>query len=701
MSRGWFRLATLSGLFVVSLSAHAATVSTTELDVARTAGDPPLSSVSFPIQARSDQSLSGAELRLTMGGGALSGVRGLEVRVGSERVALVSPSELNQAGTTRAISIAHPPDRSQLTLRLLADAGGTCAILPAGAWSVIRTAELVTESRPLPLPDDLALLPLPFVDRGHDADATVPFVFAAPPSEDLLRQAGLVAGWFGIEVGIPLRFSTSLGALPDESAVVLLDSAVAAKSLGIPEPDGPSAQMVDHPRFPGSNVKLLLLSGRTPEELETAVRGLAGRTVPLAGRRVHFDRRPYAAASQPDDAPRWIPNGFVPFERYPDNGKLQLTGTSPGSIDVKFRIAPDTWTWPAEYVRLELGYAVSTTTGASPPELDVEVNDRFVARLPTPPSRDTSWTTIPVRADLLRGFNALRVHVRYPGVDACSASAEEASVTLSPASGFHLDSADHFASLPDVSLFVHDGFPFTRIADLGETAVVLPDLPDPTEISTLLSVLAHFARVTGMPGTRLTVLSAQDALAHPGLDKDLLLVGLPGDNPLLRRWADHMPLVPGPAGAIVQMPAESTAVLRVLTGHLGRSELHRAAAVASETHSLSAVMGWESTLKAGRSVIALTATSLQDMPAMSDVSGFADARSRAGDLLIASGARRRMFRIGPSYDAGQLRVWSRARWSMASHWLVLFPGLFAGAFLLSGPVRRRLDQTIRQRLHGA
>jgi hypothetical protein len=112
-------------------------------------------------------------------------------------------------------------------------------------------------------------------------------------------------------------------------------------------------------------------------------------------------------------------------------------------------------------------------------------------------------------------------------------------------------------------------------------------------------------------------------------------------------------------------------------------------------------MGWESTLKAGRSVIALTATSLQDMPAMSDVSGFADARSRAGDLLIASGARRRMFRIGPSYDAGQLRVWSRARWSMASHWLVLFPGLFAGAFLLSGPVRRRLDQTIRQRLHGA
>jgi cellulose synthase (UDP-forming) len=40
-----------------------------------------------------------------------------------------------------------------------------------------------------------------------------------------------------------------------------------------------------------------------------------------------------------------------------------------------------------------------------------------------------------------------------------------------------LSTAYHFTSLPNLAFFVNSGFPFTRLADLSETAVVSPQQP--------------------------------------------------------------------------------------------------------------------------------------------------------------------------------------------------------------------------------
>ncbi len=50
----------------------------------------------------------------------------------------------------------------------------------------------------------------------------------------------------------------------------------------------------------------------------------------------------------------------------------------------------------------------------------------------------------------------------------------------------YLDIRDipHWAVMPNLELFSNAGYPFTRRADLTDTAVVLPDTPGPEEIET-------------------------------------------------------------------------------------------------------------------------------------------------------------------------------------------------------------------------
>ena len=63
----------------------------------------------------------------------------------------------------------------------------------------------------------------------------------------------------------------------------------------------------------------------------------------------------------------------------------------------------------------------------------------------------------------------------------------------------------------EIETFVNAGFPFTRLADLSETTVVLPATPTETEIETFVTLMGHFSRQTGFPTLRVTV-SGVDAL---------------------------------------------------------------------------------------------------------------------------------------------------------------------------------------------
>ena len=57
----------------------------------------------------------------------------------------------------------------------------------------------------------------------------------------------------------------------------------------------------------------------------------------------------------------------------------------------------------------------------------------------------------------------------------------------------------HWHQMPDLEVFSNAGYPFTRKADLADTAVVLPDIPTVDEIEMYLTMMGHFGAQTGYP----------------------------------------------------------------------------------------------------------------------------------------------------------------------------------------------------------
>jgi cellulose synthase (UDP-forming) len=55
--------------------------------------------------------------------------------------------------------------------------------------------------------------------------------------------------------------------------------------------------------------------------------------------------------------------------------------------------------------------------------------------------------------------------------------------------------------LPNLSFFASSGFPYTRMADLSGTAVVLPERPNAVEISAFLELVGRLSSQVGHPAT--------------------------------------------------------------------------------------------------------------------------------------------------------------------------------------------------------
>lgn len=677
------RLATLASALLAAAAAHAERF--VELGPTRAQRDSGAASLEFPFSARADEELTGAAVRVAFSGA----VEAVEVLVNDERVAFLSGNAVPAADIPVPRKLL--ADRNTLSLRLR-DRQGRC-VARASGWSALKSVGVVVAANPVSLPDELALLPLPFFDRGYDTGAIIPVVLPRPPSRAEVRLASLVASWFAVDAPIPLGFDAQVGELPDARAIVLLAGAADASRLGLAPPAGPSIRMMDHPRHPQSNVKLLVIAGRDAGELRDAVESLASRTPRLAGKEVALQRAPPQPPAAPDSAPRWVPSGKpVPFSKYPAGGVFAHEGSTPATLSVRFRVPPDLWIWPSEFVLLDLGYSERIPEGAVPPRLDVEMNGYFLTTLPRARGKGRARLRIP--REHMRGFNQLLVHVHYPEPDPCAAPSssspggEPPRVEIAADSVLHIESSSHFASLPDVSAFAFDGAPFTRVPDLGDTAVVLPDAPAPAELSMALSVLGQLAQITGRVGTRADFLSPSE---NPR-DKDVLAIGTPDDNPLIARWSPSLPLAFQGKSARVQ---RTTRALDLLGGLEPLLDAQRADEMISRAGEVAAIEGAESPVSPGRAAVVITGTSL---PPFSSFLGYAQSRGRRGDLLVLSNGERALFHIGGAFDRGHLDAWTRARWFLATHWLALPPLLLAGALLLAAQARRTLARKMRARL---
>jgi hypothetical protein len=668
---------------------------------------------SLSFRARADHMLSGAALDLSFDAAqAATAFERVDVLLNGEVVQSIPAASLRDKAGQRHITFEPTllASSNQLELRLLPAKGtstpsATCKV-PPGTWSALRSGTLLLSSLPLPLPNDLAQLPLPFFDDTFEHPQQVSFVLPKTPSEAQLKAAGAVAGWFALQGRRRLTFTAHVGELPTGDGVVIADGPEARAGLGLGSEDELTTSglaLVDNPRTPGR--KLLVVYGANAELLQRAAAGLLRDGYNLKGAAVSFaasvDLPPLAAF----EVPRWAAGTTLTLGALADGQPLKTSGGHAHTLRVPFRLSPDLFVWPRDFVTLDLAYEQGISKARGPAHLHVALNDKAIGTLPSQ-RRGRSQLRLPRSS--LRGYNELIFQVSYdtpratnaPTTQVCGPEDDDASawVAFKPDSQLKLGDAHNYALLPDLQLFIYDGFPFTAQGDLRDTSVLLPEQPNAYELSSMLSLFAHFAAITGYAATRVDVrLGAVDPASLAG--RDVLTIAEAERHPLLARYQAELPLALSDAQLSAQRPARSHFLKRIITGQLDDSELTRARHTL-EGSAVGAVFALPAPWDAERSWVVVTASDSASLPEASALQGFAKGERAHNDLLLLQADQRYLFELGTQHGRGQvddllaLRFWLSHAW-VALAGLLLLAAVVWGVFArgqLAALARRRLDE---------
>jgi cellulose synthase operon protein B len=680
-----------------------------------------------PFSVRSDEVVTGAVLHLiySYSPSLLPSISQLKVLVNGE-VAATLPVPREQAGILVARDVSIDPrfitEFNHLNVQLIGHYTQQCED-PSNStlWATVSNASSLDltyaslESKP-----DLASLPVPFFDRRDVRRLELPFVFAQKPSAATLEAAGAVASWFGSLSGYRgAVFPAQIDNVPlSGNAVVFATSDQHPAGVKIPDISGPTIAVID--RDTPSRGRLLLVMGRNDAELKTAAKALGIGQNTLSGTTATITQLNDFAPRKPYDAPNWLPTDRpVRFGELAEARDLSVTGYNADAVRVNMRVPPDLFMWQTKGVPIDLGYRYTVRPALDRSTLNINVNDGFVQSLRIPAVATSTFDlgryfnqvmpdkTAAARHEiflpplLLTPRSQLRLHFYYdyPKTGECQGRVLDNVVgSIDPNSTIDLSGFPHYMALPDLAAFANGGFPFTRMADLSETAVIMPNDPNSADFSLYLLEMGRMGASTGYPVTGVTVAQADqvDNLA----DKDLLILGSPGRQPLLQSWAKQMPFSGDGESRNFELSDVAFKVVDWWHGAHGVERLPARADLSLVSASGDALItGFESPLKSNRSAVALISAAgqsdadlsaaLLDNDILPEIQG-AMAVIHGRDVAVTSN--------GQAYYVGRLSPFEYMRWALSSHPLLLVLGGLLAAIIIAALFYRSLRAIAARRL---
>jgi cellulose synthase (UDP-forming) len=424
-------------------------------------------------------------------------------------------------------------------------------------WShVDNTSTLEFTGSLITLPNDLSLLPLPFYDSAVNLHPVIPIVFLTQPSPQALKAAGIIASYFGILTDYrPVHFPVSIGSIPAGNAVVIAESSTQLGPLGVTSVAGPTLAMRPNPSDRFS--KLLVVTGGTPDELVAAAQALV---VPhgdiYQGEQAQVHLPSHLPERRPDDAPRWLSTDHItPIGQISQTGDLQGDGSEP--VNVYLRVPPDLYTASLQNLSYHLSYRYNGIPLANESSLQVFVNTAYVSSTPMPHTEKASAvlsTVVPIPKYDMRPFSNTLMQRFIFQIAKKGKCQDTAPLNLQGAilkeSYLDITGIPHWVILPELEIFANAGYPFTRKADLSDTAVVLPDAPTADEVEMYLTLMGHFGAQTGYPVLNVTVTNNDGMKSDHS--KDYLVMGTVDDQPALTTLGRSLPVMISPDGLKVQ-----------------------------------------------------------------------------------------------------------------------------------------------------
>ncbi|MEA9580778.1 cellulose biosynthesis cyclic di-GMP-binding regulatory protein BcsB [Xanthomonas nasturtii] len=695
-------------------------------------------SAGVPFSVRSDEIVTAATLNLkySYSPSLLPDLSHVKVTINGVTVASL-PTDKANAGKLLSADLPIDPrlitDYNQLNLQLIGHYTRECEDPDhSSLWANVDAAtSLSLTTTPLALANNLALLPVPFFDVRDTRRLELPFYFPQQPDMATLQAAGTVASWFGTLAGYRgAVFPASTSSLPASGNAVVfatpstLPAQFATADSGVADIRGPTVAIVVNPTDP--NGKLLLVLGRNTEDLQRAATALALRA-PLTGAVARIGEMSAPTPRRPYDAPKWIssehPVRFGDLVTQP--GALNVTGYHPDLIRVGLQLPPDLFVWERDGIPVALKYRYTLPEEDNKSALNVSINESFVTTLPltgrpfaesTPVRWWNSLSTrgnMPVHQDLtlpVGAFSAnsqLRFHFFFdrPQGEACKNTFPDVSGAIDADSTIDLSGFDHYMAMPNLAAFANAGYPFTRLADLSESAIVLPNNPGDQDLGNVLTLLGRFGASTGYPALHAQIIAASAVQQHA--DRDLLLLGSAESQPLFKQWRAQLPV--GQDGQNRRIGLTDW-LFEKLPGFLSfdarRTDLPTTTDIALQPQPDDVLlMGFESPLKSGRSVVAFQTEDPANMNRLFDA-WFDPAllKDFQGSVVLLQQKKVTSLVGNQTYYVGHLPLPTWLRWYFSHHpvWLALTVVLLA--LLLALAARVLLRRHTAERLndgHGA
>ena len=571
---------------------------------------------------------------------------------------------------------------------------------------------------PVSKANDLRHLPAPFFDKRENTPLKLPFVFAGTPSFGALKAAGVVASWFGLQASYRgAQFPVTLNALPDGNAVVFMQANDSIE--GVSGKPGATVSIQTHPTNP--RAKLLLITGSTDEEFARAARAIALIAPTLAGQMVTVTKETEAAPRKPYDAPAWIPTDrAVRFGEIAKLEELRVQGYYPEVVRLNYRVSPDIFTWRSEGAPVNLKYRATRLPLHNNSSLNVSLNTNFIQTLalnvPEKNARGVDSQTpapiikngpreeslfLPPYATLGRDQLQLSYHFDVIKERECGdLPPDNLQASIDAESTIDFSGFPRYVALPNLAYFSSIGFPFTRMADLSETAVVMPERPNANELGLYLTLMGRMGEATGYPALRHAVVASSEV--EKMASRDLIVIGSASNQNLMSKWANHLPMVQVNGDRQVREPDDKWfPAYRWEQKDVVSAALPRGSLILSGSGNLAAAMAFESPLQAARSVVVLFADKAADLRKISDALTDPErVSSIQGDFAVIDDKLIDHAKVSPTYYLGSLPNLSKLRWFFSDQpWLLSLLGLLLcilAAALVYRPLRRIVSNRIKK-----
>lgn len=558
----------------------------------------------------------------------------------------------------------------------------------------------------LPLSEDLSFLPRPFADPKDPLPLVLPFLLPPDPEPPVLQAAGMAAAWFGlIAPNRSATFPVQYSGLPASNAVAFVLGDSYPPGVAAVPGQGPRVAVVTNPSQVDS--KLLLIIGADSEELQAAAATLAVAPARLTGG-WSVAHEPLPPERKAYDAPKWISTtrpvrlGEL-VDRSALNGRRIVD-----SPRISFRTAPDLFfgalSGGTMYLRIHRADDTWVDVGES--RVIVDLNRKTVGEVPLEPklkvlSRLKEWL-FPSRADervsqvLLPGYqlsSANQLDFRFelkakPDSD-CDSLEWSDRTGIDPDSTIDLTRVAHFAAFPNLAFFANAGFPFTKYADLSDTAFVVPEKPSAEEAQVLLNLLGMMADATGVAATRYKVVDAGHVADVA--DRNLIVIGRDSSQPLLKEWAANNS-VRVTSTSVTAAPG-LTFLQRLLQPDDPRAPYYRGAALEFARVTLGKPFAYLSSfwspLNADRLVVMVGATQAAPLVELSKRLVALDPNSNVqGDFYYFSEGKGEFYTSGRVKFVGGLRIWWQIQWLAASFGLAAFIFVICVIFVFAAAIER-------------